>query len=204
MLKEETAEIAEVEYNVRNAAPEPRTVIVEQPKRQGWTLDSDPKPDETTPAAYRFRVATPSGETVRLHIGERHVIHQFYRLTDSSEAQLTLLLRNANASPALLQQIEPVFAAKRAVASLDTQISAKGAQIAQIVEDQKRLRDNLAALKGGNDERTLAKRYTGELNQQEDTLATLRHDLGSLQQQREAAQQDLTSKIESLSIEEKL
>ena len=211
VLKEETAEIAEVEYLVRNAAPEARTVIVEQPKRQGWTIDSasgkndqDPKPDETTPTVYRFRVATPSGETVRLHIGERHTINQFYRLTDSSEAQLTLLLRNANASPALLAQLEPVFAAKRAVASLDTQINAKQVQINQIVEDQKRLRDNLAALKGGNEERTLAKRYTGELNQQEDTLATLRRDLATLQQQREAAQQDLNSKIESLTIDEKL
>ena len=204
VLKEETAEIAEVEYLVRNAAPEARTVIVEQPRRQGWTLDSDPKPDETTPAAYRFRVATPAGETVRLHIGERHSINQFYRLTDSSEAQLALLLRNASASPALLQQMEPVFAAKRAVASLDTEINTKQEQINQIVEDQKRLRDNLAALKGGNEEKALARRYTGELNQQEDTLAALRRDLTTLQQQRETAQQDLNNKIESLTIEEKL
>lgn len=206
VLKEETAEIAEVEYLVHNAAPDPRTVLVEQPVRPGWQLDStqDPKPTETTPAAYRFRVLTGPRETVRLHIGQRHTLNQFYRLTDSSEAQLALLLRNSNAGPTLLAQLEPVFAAKRNLASIDTQINAKQTEIAQIVEDQKRLRDNLAALKGGAEERTLARRYTSELNTQEDTLANLRRDLASLQAQRQTAEVDLNNKIESLTLNEKL
>ncbi len=206
VLKQQISEVAEIEYLVHNAAPGPRTVIVEQPVRAGWQLDStqDPKPTETTPAVYRFRVVTPPGETVRLHIGEHHAIDQFFRLTDSTEAQLTLLLRNANASRALLAQLEPVFAAKRAVAAADTQINAKQSEINGIVEDQKRLRDNLAALKGGAEERTLAKRYTAELNQQEDTLAALRRDLATLQQQRQTAQADLNNRIESLNLDEKL
>ena len=45
VLKETTAEVQEIEYLVKNAAAESRTVVVEQPVRAGWTLDSDPKPD---------------------------------------------------------------------------------------------------------------------------------------------------------------
>ncbi len=78
VLTETTVDIAEVEYMVRNAAPEQRTVIVEHPVRAGWTLDSDPKPTETTPTTYRFRVETAPGETVRLHIGERHPAAQIF------------------------------------------------------------------------------------------------------------------------------
>jgi len=204
ILRETHAEVAEVEYLVRNAAPEARTVIVEQPIRQGWQLDSDPKPAETTPTAYRFRVATQPAETVRLHVGERRTYDMAYRLVDTTDEQLTLILRNANATSALTQQLEPVFAAKRNVASIDTQIHSKQSDINQITEDQKRLRENLSALKGSAEERSLAKRYTEELNQQEDRLATLHKDLDTLHQQREAAQQDLANKIESLSIEEKL
>jgi hypothetical protein len=204
VLRASNREIAEVEYLVHNAAPEPRTVIIEQPRRDGWTLDAEPQPSETTPTAYRFRVATAARETVRLHIGERHTIYQDFRLLDSSEAQLTVFLHNANASPALLQQMEPVFAAKRAVTALDAQIDEKQKAITQLIDDQKRLRDNLSALKGSAEERTLAKRYTAELNGQEDTLATLRSSLAALQQQRQAAQADLGNKIEALSIDEKL
>lgn len=199
VLRQQTSEVSEVEYIVHNAAPDARTVIVEQPIRQGWNLDSDPKPAETTPTAYRFRVAAAPGESPRLHIGERHIFEQHYRIVDNTDEQLTVILRNAN--PAIRQQLEPVFAAKRAVASLDTQIKSKQSQVDQIAGDQKRIRENLSALKGTAEERALAKRYTDELNQQEDQLATLRKDLDALQQQRQTAQQDLANEIENLNIE---
>ncbi len=211
VLKATSAEIAEVEYLVTNAAPDPRTVIVEQPRQLGWTMDSaggtgsnDPKPTETTPTAYRFRVATAPKETVRLHIGERHTLDEFFRLVDSTGDQLALFLHNAKASPALLAQLEPVFTAKRSVATLNTQISEKQAAIDQLIQDQQRLRSNLATLKGSSEERALAKRYTAELNTQEDTLATLRRDLATLQTQRATAQSDLDTKIASLETNETL
>lgn len=199
ILRQQTSEVSEVEYIIHNAAPDARTVIVEQPIRQGWNLDSDPKPAETTPTAYRFRVATAPGESVRLHVGQRRLFELHYRLVDNTDEQLTVILRNAN--PAIRQQLEPIFAAKRAVASLDTQIKSKQSQVDQIAGDQKRIRENLSALKGTAEERALAKRYTDELNQQEDQLATLRKDLDALQQQRQTAQQDLANKIENLNIE---
>ena len=204
VMRATSAEVAEVEYLVHNAAPDARMVIVEQPRRAGWDLDSDPKPDETTPTAYRFRVATAPKETVRLHIGERHIFEQRFRLVDSTDQQLMVFLQNAKAGPAVMQQLEPVFAAKRAVAALDAQIREKQDAISQLVNDQKRVRDNLSALKGSAEERSLAKRYTAELNAQEDTLATLRRDLAGLQSQRQAAETDLNNKIEALTLDEKI
>jgi hypothetical protein len=204
VLRATSAEVAEVEYLVHNAAPDARVVIVEQPRRAGWDLDSDPKPAETTPTAYRFRVATAAKETVRLHIGERRTLEQHFRLVDSSDQQLTVFLQNAKAGPVVMQQLEPVFAGKRAVAAPDAQIREKQDAITQLVNDQKRVRDNLGALKGSTEERSLAKRYTAELNSQEDTLAALRRDLAGLQQQRQSAEADLSNKIETLTLQEKI
>jgi hypothetical protein len=204
VLRATSAEVAEVEYLVHNAAPDSRTVIVEQPRRVGWELDSDPKPEETTPAAYRFRIGTASKETVRLHIGERHTFEQHFRLIDSTDQQLSVFLQNAKVSRAVMQEFEPVFEAKRTVAALDTKIGDKQNAISQLVDDQKRLRDNLGSLRGSAEERLLAKRYTAELNAQEDTLAALRHDLDGLQQQLKAAEADLNNKIDSFSMDEKI
>ena len=50
------------------------------------------------------------------------------------------------------------------------------------------------------EERSLAKRYTGELNAQEDTLGTLRRELAGLEEQRTAAQAELSRRIELLQI----
>ena len=202
VLTETSTDIAEVEYLVHNAAPEPRLVIVEQPSRQGWTLDSEPKPAETTPTAYRFRVATPPRETVRLHIGERHTNFENIRLVDRTEGQLTLLLRNAKASPATLAALQPVFDAHNAVVALDDQIRANEAEVSAITKDQDRLRENMKALKGTAEERDLLRRYTGELNQQEDRLAALRTQLATLHTQRTASDADFQAKLEAVNIDE--
>jgi hypothetical protein len=202
VLQETTAEVSEVDYTVHNAAPEARTVIVEHPVRNDWTLDSEPKPAETTPSVYRYRVVAKPGETAHLHVGERHTLNQYFRLVNTSDEQLVLIFNNAHASPALIKQLEPIFAAKRVLAELIQQIKIKLSAIDDVVKDQGRLRANLSSLKGTAEERALATRYTNELNAQEDRLAALRHELEGLQQQQAVAQQDLSDKIEFLSMDE--
>jgi hypothetical protein len=202
VLTETSTDIAEVEYLVHNAAPDPRTVIVEQPIRQGWTLDSDPKPAETTPTAYRFRVATQPRETVHLHIGERHTNFEYIHLVDRTIEQITLLIKNAKASPAVLAALQPVFDLHNAVVDLDTQIAARTAEVAEITKDQDRLRENMKALKGSPEERALLQRYTGELNTQEDRLAALHTQLAQLHAQRTAADADFQAKLDAITIDE--
>ena len=204
VLSQTTLDINEVEYLVHNAAPDARTIILEHPARPGWTIDSDPKPVESTAAVHRFRVEAAPNQTVRIHIGERHPGTTSFRLTNSTEDQLAIILRNANAGHALMQQLEPVFAAKRTLTDLDTQIKAKQTEIATITEDQKRLRENMSALKGSAEERALTTRYTNELNQQEDRLATLHKDLDTLNQQHQTATEDLSNKIQSLNVDANL
>ncbi len=202
VLTETSSEVAEVEYLVHNAAPDARTVIVEQPIRQGWTLDSDQKPAETTPTAYRFRIVTKPQETVRLHVGERHTNYESIRLVDRNEEQLRLLLTNAHASPAILAALQPLFDLHNQVAGLDEQIKQRNAEIGEIGKDQDRLRENMKALKGSPEERALLQRYTGELNSQEDRLAALRTQIAQLQAQRTAADEEFQNKLQALNLDE--
>ena len=202
VLTETSAEIAELEYLVHNAAPEARTVIVEQPVRQGWTLDSDPKPAETTAAAYRFRVETNPRESVRLHVGQRHTNYEYIRLVDRTEEQLRLLITNAKASPAVLAALQPVFDAHNAVVALNEQIKAREVEMAEIAKDQERLRENMKALKGSAEERSLIQRYTGEMNGQEDRLAALRAQVAQLKTQRAAADAEFQAKLDAVNVDE--
>jgi hypothetical protein len=204
VLTETSTDVAEVEYIVHNAAPDPRLVIVEQPIRQGWTLDSDPKPAETTATAYRFRVATKPNESVRLHIGERHTDFEYIRLVDRTEDQLRLLVQGTKASPAVLAALQPVFDAHNRVVALDQQIQQRQNEIGEITTDENRLRENMKALKGSAEERSLIQRYTGELNSQEDRLAALRSQIATLRTQREAADRDFQDKLEAVNLDETL
>ena len=204
VLTEISTDVNEVDYAIRNAAPDARTVILEQPILNGWTLDSDAKPAETTPAAYRFRVPVSSQQTTHLKIAQRHTNQQFIRLVDRTEDQLLLLLRNDKVSPAALAQLQPVFDAHHAVVALDEQIRARETEIATITKDQDRLRENMKALKGSPEEKALLTRYTGELNAQEDRLAAINKELASLHMQRTAADLDFQNKVAAVSFDESL
>ena len=194
------AEESESNYTVSNAATASRTVVIEEPRRRGWTLDAETKASETTPNAYRFQVMVAPHVPAHLKIVQRHTLDEYYQLADSSEESLTLLLRGGGVSQSTLAQLGPVFEAKRAVAAIDRRISETQTKINQLSEDQKRVRDDLAVLKGSPEERALARRYTGELNTQEDAIASSRRDLASLLEQRTAAAAELSQRIEALQI----
>jgi hypothetical protein len=202
VLTESSVDLSEVDYVVHNAAPDARTVIVEQPLMQGWELASETKPAETTPTAYRFRVAAKPGESVHLHIAQRHTSSQGYRLVDRNEDQLLLLFKNDKVSPAFMAKLQPVFDIHHTVVAFDDQIRQRQAETTDIGNDQDRLRKNMAALKGTPEEKALATRYTGELNQQEDRLAAIRKEIEELKVKRQAADTEFQAKLEAIDLDE--
>ena len=67
---------------------------------------------------------------------------------------------------------------------------------------QNRIREKMKALKGSAEEKALLQRYTGELNQQEDRLAAIRHDIADLQQKRNEAAAKLDRMVMAVNIDE--
>ena len=204
VLTETVADVRDYTYDIRNASPDPRTVILEDTKSPGFTLDATPKPDESTPTVDRFRVAAAPNATAHLHLISRRTDYEYIRLVDRTEDNLILLLRDAKVSPAALQQLQPVFDAHHAVVAIDDQIRAAQAEINTITQDQSRLRENLKSLKGTPEEKALATRYTAELNTQEDRLATLNTQITTLRQQRQLADQDFQNKLAAVNFEQTL
>ncbi len=209
VLTETSTDLSLLDYSVHNAAPDARTVVVEQPIQNGWTLDATysngdpaPKPAETTPTAYRFRVAVSPNATATLHIAQRHTNYQYIQLVQQSEEQLRILLLNTHASPAFLAALQPVFAAHNAVVALDEKINKANTEQNTISADQNRLRENMRALKGSAEERAHITRYTNELNTQEDRLAALRTELAQLHTQRDAADEDFQTKLDAVKLDE--
>ncbi len=198
VLRATTTEVAEARYKVSNAAPDRRTVVLEEARRPGWTLDSEVKPAETTPGLHRFRVSVAAHGSASLAVTQRTTVNEEFRLVDNTEEQLTVYLRENRADPKVIQQLQPLFEARRRLTDLDRQIAEIKSKINAIGEDQRRVRENLAALKGSAEERALAKRYTGELNAQEDTLAGLKQALEASQQRRVTAAAELSIRIETL------
>ena len=75
------------------------------------------------------------------------------------------------------------------------------AQRTTIVNDQQRLRENMKALRGSAEEKLLLQRYTGQLDQQETTLESLRQAIAKTEKERETARAELARLVAELSFE---
>jgi hypothetical protein len=205
-----STEFAEITYVVHNAATDPRTVIVEHPVRNGFTLDSAsghdeqaPKPEETTPSVYRFRVAAAPSETVRLHVGERHEGATVYQLTNFSDSQLTYILNQSGSNSAAMKQaLQPILDARAKVADMQTALNAANGRLNDLRSDEERQRANITALAAAD--KTSRDRFVHDLNATEDQITAQQKTITTAQASLQAAKDDLANRIASLQLDQKL
>jgi chromosome segregation ATPase len=189
-------------YTVRNDDTATRALILEHPVRTGWKLSASTtaKPEEESATAYRFRIEVPSKETKTFTVEESNADTAQFALTSLNLNVVEAFVKSDTLTPEMEQAMRQILAQKDEIAKLDADLKSKESAITDIVQDQDRLRENLKSLKGTPEEKTLAQRYTGELNDQENQLAALRKEHAELQTRRKQAQQELDSTIENLNI----
>jgi hypothetical protein len=202
VLEQRSVDITEVEYIIHNAAADARTVVLERPVRNGWTVDSDPKPVETTGTVNRFRVEVQPNQSVRLHIGERHPGVINYQLTNLNDNQFTFILSQTGNNPALRQALEPILAARRHIAEVQGDVDKINVRLTTLRSDEERQRANVTAL--NNADRTARERFVHDLNATEDQIAAAQKDFATAQANLDAVKADLANKIESLQMNEDL
>ena len=196
------AETRSITYVMHNAAPESRTVVLEQPIDTRFTLTSAVKPAETTPTVYRFRVEVGSGATQRLEVtGQSRTLERF-ELLRSDENQLDLIVRQAGNDAQLRAALAPILDARRRVADAQAAVGQTNAQLANLKTDEDRQRANITAL--GTADKISRDRFVADLNKTEDAIASQQKDLATRTAALDAARADLANRIQSLQIDEKI
>jgi hypothetical protein len=183
-------------YTIRNEDSSSRTLILEQPIRQGWKLVPDLKPEEQSATMYRFRVEVPAKETKTFVVEETAPTSTNISLNSVSEEMVEHFVTNHELTPELEKFLRQILAQEDDIAKLDADLNAKQVELAGISQDQDRLRENLGALKGMSEEKALVQRYVSELNDQENRLGTLKKEINDIAAKRKQAQQDLNDAIE--------
>lgn len=185
-------------YRVRNEDTTSRTLIVEHPVRPGWTLAPTPAPAEITVTAARFRVTVPAKGETTLTVSERRVLDTRYSLDQVDERLMTTITQRGILPDALRQALQPVLDKRAELAAAERELTDFNNQINAIGQDQARVRQNLQVLKGSAEEKALVKRYTTELNAQEDRLAAVRKQLADATLRRDARRAELSQLIQRL------
>jgi len=162
-------------YIVRNEDTTPRTLVIEHSARPEWKLREDGvKPEEKAAGLYRFRLNVAPKTTERLEVNEAKPLYTRYELNLVTSDDIELLLRQNSINAEIEKALRTIAAQKKVVADLDGTIKEQQKAIDQIFADQGRLRENMKALKGSAEEKTLLQRYTKQLDEEETQLDALR------------------------------
>jgi hypothetical protein len=189
-------------YTVRNQDAAARTLVVEHPARTGWSLAKGAKePEEKAPGTYRFRLEVPAKATASLPVEEMRTLDVTYSISDLNTDQIGLFVKNKTITPEMAQAFEKIMDQKAVVAKREDEMENRQKDIDRIVEDQGRLRENMKALRGSAEEKTLLQRYTKQLDEQETQLELLRKTIRDTEAQRDTANDQLEKMIDELQIE---
>jgi Carboxypeptidase regulatory-like domain len=189
-------------YTIHNSDNTPRQVVIEHPVREDWKLVEGKKPEESSASFYRFRVPVDAGKTAELKVEEAQPEDTRVVLTNLTENDLTVLYDEKRVTPAMEQDFRKILDQKSVINNLDNQVLARQQEIQSIGADQGRIRENMKALKGSQEEKALLERYTKQLDSQEDRLATLRREIGELKEKRDRAARDLNEMVSTLALKE--
>jgi hypothetical protein len=188
-------------YRVRNEDSTARTLIIEHPIRQGWTLQSAPAPLETTTTSARFRLPVAARSEATLTLSERRVTESRIGIEKIDDRLIAAYSQSGVPAEELRRALQPLLDARAQLAAVERQLTDLTAQVTTIASDQSRIRENIQALGTSRQERALVERYTRELAAQEDRLQELQTQLARVSAERDARRGELSQLMEKLAFE---
>jgi hypothetical protein len=189
-------------YTVKNQDETSRALVIEHPARPEWKLIAGTRePEERAPGTYRFRIDAPAKATSTLPVEESRTLETVYQLSNLDDGQIAVFLRQRTITPDVAQALQKVTAQKAVVAKLEAEMESRQGDIDRIVDDQGRLRENMKALRGSAEEKSLLQRYTKQLDDQETQLDGLRKKIQDTEARRDRANEELQELINSFQID---
>jgi hypothetical protein len=184
-------------YTARNVDQKAKTLIIEHPLRQGYTLLNQ-KPAEKTAGAYRFEIALAANASQEFAVNEERVYDQSYSVMSLTPDVLLTYVGNRNLSDAGRRQLQRISDQKGQIAENDRAIQQAETQAREGTADEERIRHNIEALNNVSGQQQQVQNYARQLDTHEQQLAALRDRQAELQKKKTALQGELDKLIEGL------
>jgi hypothetical protein len=187
----------ETTYTLKSRAQKAKTLLVEHPFNAEFKLVEPAKATERSATHYRFAVELPAGESKKLQVVTERQIAETIGILDSDINMLTFHANRKQVPQKIREALQEVLARRRKVQELQGQAASREQEIGAIMQDQERIRKNMAALDKAS---ALYKRYVSELDRQETKIQNLREEAARLRREAGAADTELRRFLDDLSI----
>jgi hypothetical protein len=201
IMTQESEERVITTYRARNENATPTTLIIEHRMEPGWKLAEGQAPVESTADTQRFRVVLPSAKETVFDVRELRQGETLITIGNIDEVLIEGLVNSGVSAATLERALKPLLDKKAELAGLERRVKALQNERDTIGQDQRRLRENMKALRGSVEERQLLQRYTRQLDEQETRLETLQTEVARTMTEIERVRGELSALIGSVSFD---
>jgi hypothetical protein len=188
----------QTKYRIEGAKDEARTVVIEHPRINGYSLMVPPESLlGETPTHHRIRAEVPAGQTVTVDAILERPLEQRVSIVGIGQSELGVLLLTPEIPPAVRDALQRVATMQRTLADRQQALTALETDRNTVVADQTRLRANLAAVPTESELRT---RYLMALAETEDRIAMLDKSIAEARAAVRMARDELEQFIATLTL----
>ena len=185
-------------YTIRNVDAKAKTLIIEHPLRYGYKLTSAVKPTETTTNAYRFEVKLAPSANDKFVVQEENLYDETTAVSSLTPEAIVAFIAGRSIGDAGRKQLEQIADRKRQSADADTQARTIETEMAELIRDQDRLRQNIASLRNVTGQDEQVQRYSRLLATQESQIATMRDQVREQRRRKQTIDKEMLALIEKL------
>lgn len=184
-------------YRIRGPARETRDLIVLEHRLPGWTLvKPDAKNAEISEGNYRLLFKLAGGDQTQIFdVVQEQTQRQDMRLVDGSPEQIKVFASTQAFDAKTREALTKILQLQQNVAEAQRQLGQVESQQQQLIQDQARVRENLASVPANSD---LQRRYLSMLDKQETDLGVLTGKRDEARKALDAARDALRSYVSKL------
>ncbi len=185
-------------FTIKNVDAKAKTLIIEHPQRPNYKLLEPQKASETTADANRFEVKLPASASETFVIREENVYDQTTSVTNMTPDTISVWLENKVLSANGRRQLEQIQQKKRDIAANDAALKLAESSIADLTQDQTRVRANIQSLNNVRNQQELVQQYASQLAANETKMVALRDQQSDLKHKKTALESELSALMEKL------
>jgi chaperonin cofactor prefoldin len=186
-------------FTIHNVDAKAKTLIIEDPIEQGFSVISNQKPIETTSSVRRFEVILGANADVKFPLVEERIDAEEQVISSLTPDVLLVYTRNKHLSDAGKRALAQIMDLKKKIAANSAQMELASSQIRTTTSDEERVRKNLESLNRVSGQQEVVQKYAAQLAQLETKIANLNDQQSDTSNKNAALSAELNDLLEELS-----
>jgi hypothetical protein len=190
--------VASQTYTIENEGETEASLIIEHPRRSGWTLAAPSDVEERTPSVYRLRTAVDAGDTGELVVEEEKTLTRRHQLIGKNRDQLLAYARTGGLPDDVQEALEEAAELQQKVAQAKEKLSRARNELDRLRNEQSRIRKNMNAVDQSSN---YYQRLLDKLSATEDDIESLTKRIATLRTVRAERGDQLANYLQELEID---